>query len=117
MNIKIKLKHLLTISLAVLLSACNQPPPMQSNAYQESVPIHTPVHTPIQQGNDGIDASDVALGVAAGAVVGAVAKSAYDKRKTKKRQVVVVNKYYNGKPVSSYKKQSIRKPYSRSKRK
>ena len=50
-------------------------------------------------------------------VVGTVAKSAYDNRKTKQRQVVVVNKYYNGKSVSSYKKQSIRKPYSRSKRK
>ena len=103
------IKHLLTISLAVFLSACNQPPPIQSNVYQEPVPI--------QQDNDGIDASDVALGVATGAVVGAVAKSAYDKRKTKQRQVVVVNKYYNGKPVSSYKKQSIRKQYSRSKRK
>ena len=113
MNIKMKLKHLITISLAVLLSACNQPPPTQSNVYQEPVPVHTP----IQQDNDGIDASDVALGVATGAVVGAVAKSAYDKRKTKQRQVVVVNKYYNSKPVGSYKKQSIRKPYSRSKRK
>ena len=112
-----KLKHLITVSLAVLLSACNQPPPIQSNEYKEPVPIHTPIHTPIQQDNDGIDASDVALGVATGAVVGAVAKSTYDKRMTKQRQVVVVNKYYNGKPVSSYKKQSIRKPYSSSKRK
>lgn len=43
-----------------------------------------------------------ALGVATGAVAGAVAKSAYDKRKTKQRQVVVVNKYYS-KPVRSYK--------------
>lgn len=104
-----KIKNVFTISLSVLLSACNQPPQMQSNEYKEPVPI--------QQDNDGIDASDVALGVATGAVVGAVAKSAYDKRMTKQRQVVVVNKYYNGKPVSSYKKQSIRKPYSRSKRK
>ena len=110
-----KLKYLFTISLAVLLSACSNPNndnPVQSNGYKEPVPVHTPV----QQDNDGIDASDVALGVATGAVVGTVAKSAYDKRKTKQRQVVV-NKYYNGKPVSSYKKQSIRKPYSRSKRK
>ena len=104
MSIKMKLKHLITISLAVLLSACNQPPPMQSNAYQEPVSIQTPVHTPIQQDNYGIDASDVALGVATGVVVGAVAKSAYDKRKTKQRQVVVVNKYYNSKPVQSYTK-------------
>ena len=99
-----KLKYLLTvpltISLVVLLSACNQPPPTQSNVYQEPVPAHTP----IQQDNDGIDASDVALGVATGAVVGAVAKSAYDKRKTKRKQVVVVNKYYNGEPVQSYTK-------------
>lgn len=98
MSIKMKLKHLITISLTVLLSACNQPPPMQSNTYQEPVsihtPIHTPVRTPIQQENDGIDASDVALGVATGVVVGAVAKSSYDKRKAKQRQVVVVNKYY-----------------------
>ena len=100
MSIKMKLKHLITISLAALLSACNQPPQMQSNEYKEPVPVHTP----IQQDNDGIDASDVALGVAAGAVVGAVAKSAYDKRKTKQRQVVVVNKYYNSKPVQSYTK-------------
>ena len=113
MNTKMKLKNILTvpltISLAVLLTACTHPPPTQSNVYQEPVPI--------QQDNDGIDASDVALGVATGAVVGAVAKSAYDKRMTKQRQVVVVNKYYNGKSVSSYKKQSIRKPYSSSKRK
>ena len=112
-----KLKYLLTvplaISLAVFLSACNQPPQIQSNEYKEPVSVHTP----IQQDNNGIAASDVALGVATGAVVGTVAKSAYDKRKTKQRQVVVVNKYYNGKPVSSYKKQNIRKPYSRSKRK
>ena len=113
MSTKMKLKNILTvpltISLAVLLTACTHPPPTQSNVYQEPVPI--------QQDNDGIDASDVALGVATGAVVGAVSKSAYDKRMTKQRQVVVVNKYYNGKPVSSYKKQSIRKPYSSSKRK
>ena len=101
-----KIKHLITISLAVLLSACNQPPPMQSNAYQEPVSIHTP----IQQDNDGIDANDVALGVATGAVVGAVAKSSYDKRKAKQRKVVM-NKYYS-KPVRSYTKQR-----SRSKRK
>lgn len=100
MNTKMKLKNIITISLVVLLTACNQPPPTQSNVYQEPVPI--------QQDNDGIDASDVALGVATGAVVGTVAKSAYDKRKTKQRQVVVVNKYYNGKPVSSYTKRSNR---------
>ena len=39
-----------------------------------------------------------------GVVVGAVAKSAYDKRKTKRKQVVVVNKYYSSKPVQGYTK-------------
>ena len=104
------MKYLL-LSAVLALTACNQPP-VQTNTYEESVPIQQEYDD-----NDGIDASDVALGVATGAVVGAVAKSAYDKRKTKQRQVVVVNKYYNSKPVGSYKKQSIRKPYSRSKRK
>ena len=83
----------------MLLSACNQPPPMQSNEYKEPVPIKQEYDY-----SNGIDAGDVALGVATGAVVGAVAKSAYDKRKTKQRQVVVVNKYYNRKPVQSYTK-------------
>ena len=106
MSIKMKLKHLITISLTVLLSACNQPPPTQSNEYKEPVSIHTPVHTPIQQENDGIDASDVALGVATGVAVGAVAKSSYDKRKMSKKQVIVVNKYYS-KLVRSYTKQRI----------
>ena len=108
MNIKMKLKHLITISLVALLSACNQPP-VQTNTYEEPVPI--------QQEYDDIDAGDVALGVATGAVVGAVAKLAYDKRKTKRKQVVVVNKYYNSKPVQSYTKKSNRTTYSRSKRK
>ena len=90
------IKNVFTISLAVLLSACNQPPPIQSNEYEEPVPI--------QHEYDGIDAGDVALGVATGAVVGAVAKSAYDKRKTKQRQVVVVNKYHNSKPAQGYTK-------------
>ena len=99
MNIKIKLKHLITIPLVVFLSACNQPPPMQTNTYEEPVPIQQEYDY-----NNGIDAGDVALGVATGAVVGAVAKSAYDKRKTKRKQVVVVNKYYNSKPVQGYTK-------------
>lgn len=118
MNTKTKLKNILAISLVVLLSACTHPNsdvPIQSNGDGYDSQYYQ--NPPIQQDNDGIDASDVALGVATGAVVGAVAKSAYDKRKIKQRQVAVVNKYYNGKPVSSYKKQSIRKPYSRSKRK
>ena len=89
----LNIKYML-LGVVFALTACNQPPQMQSNEYKEPVSIHAPVHTPIQQDNDGIDASDVALGVATGAVVGTVAKSAYDKRKTKQRQVVVVNKYY-----------------------
>ena len=104
------IKYLL-LGVVFALTACNQPPPVQSSVYKEPVPIrtpvHTPVHTPIQQDNDRIDASDVALGVATGAVVGAVAKSAYDKRKASKKKVVVVNKYYS-KPVRSYTKQSNR---------
>lgn len=107
-----KIKNVFTISLAVLLSACNQPNdsvPIQSNGdgYDSQYYQNQYQNIPIQQDNDGIDASDVALGVATGAVVGAVAKSAYDKRKTKQRQVVVVNKYYS-KPVRSYTKQSNR---------
>lgn len=97
-------KYLL-LGVVVSLTACNQPPPVQSSAYQEPVPVHTPIEQ-----DDDSNVSDVALGVATGAVVGAVAKSAYDKRKTKQRQVVV-NKYYS-KPVRSYTKQR-----SRSKRK
>ena len=104
MNIKMKLKHLITIPLVVFLSACNQPQPMQKNTYEEPVPIQQEYDD-----SDGIDAGDVALGVATGAVVGAVAKSAYDKRKTKQRQVVVVNKYYNSKPVQSYTKKRYSK--------
>lgn len=91
-------KYLL-LGVVVSLTACNQPPPVQSSAYQEPVPVHTPIEQ-----DDDSNVSDVALGVATGAVVGAVAKSAYDKRKTKQRQVVVVNKYYNSKPVQSYTK-------------
>ena len=106
---KMNVKYLL-LGAVFALTACNQPTPVQSSVYQEPVPVS--VHTPIEQGNDSdIDASDVALGVATGVVVGAVAKSAYDKRKTSKKQSVVVNKYYS-KPVRSYTKQR-----SRSKRK
>ena len=92
------------------LTACNQPPPTQSSVYQETVQVPVSVDTPIEQDDDS-NVSDVALGVATVAVVGAVAKSAYDKRKTSKKQSVVVNKYYS-KPVRSYTKQR-----SRSKRK
>ena len=103
-------KYLL-LGVVVSLTACNQPPPTQSSVYQETVQVPVSVDTPIEQDDDDINVSDVALGVATGAVVGAVAKSAYDKRKTSKKQSVVVNKYYS-KPVRSYTKQR-----SRSKRK
>ena len=108
MNMNVK--YLLS-GVVFALTACNQPPPIQSSVYQEPVPLSAHP-TPIQQHDDGdIDASDLALGVATGVAVGAVAKTAYDKRKASKKQVVVVNKYYS-KPVRSYTKQR-----SRSKRK
>ena len=104
-------KYLL-LGVVVSLTACNQPPPTQSSVYQETVQVPVSVDTPIEQDDDdNVDVSDVALGVVTGAVVGAVAKSSYDKRKTNKKQSVVVNKYYS-KPVRSYTKQR-----SRSKRK
>ena len=102
-------KYLL-LGVVVSLTACNQPPPMQSSVYQETVQVPVSVGTPIEQDDDS-NVSDVALGVATGAGVGVVAKSSYDKRKTSKKQSVVVNKYYS-KPVRSYTKQR-----SRSKRK
>ena len=105
---KMNIKYLL-LGVVFALTACNQPPPVQSSVYQEPVEVATPVsvHTPVQQDDDDIDASDVALGVATGVAVGAVAKTAYDKRKASKKQVVVVNKYYS-KPVRSYTKQRSR---------
>lgn len=100
------IKYLL-LGVVFALTACNQPPPVQSSVYQETVQAPVSVDTPMEQDDDDINASDVALGVATGVVVGAVAKSAYDKRKASKKKVVVVNKYYS-KPVRSYTKQSNR---------
>ena len=100
------IKYLL-LGVVFALTACNQPPPVQSSAYQDIVQAPVSVDTPMEQDDGDINASDVALGVATGVVVGAVAKSAYDKRKASKKKVVVVNKYYS-KPVRSYTKQSNR---------
>ena len=105
----LNIKYLL-LGVVFALTACNQPPPVQSSVYQETVQAPVSVDKPMEQYDGDINASDVALGVATGVVVGAVAKSAYDKRKASKKsrkQVVVVNKYYS-KPVRSYTKQSNR---------
>ena len=103
----LNIKYLL-LGVVFALTACNQPPPVQSSVYQDIVQAPVSVDTPMEQDvDDGINADDVALGVATGVVVGAVAKSAYDKRKASKKKVVVVNKYYS-KPVRSYTKQSNR---------
>ena len=109
MSIKMKLKHLITISLAVLLSACNPSNnnvPIQSdgdgydNQYYQNSPDDS--HT---------DALAVgAVGVATGYAVGKYAnKPRYSKPKASYgKPVVVVNKhYYQTKPkvrVSRYKR-------------
>ena len=108
-----KLKHLLTISLAVFLSACNQPSnsvPIQSdggggyndeyqNQYQNTPPLTN------------TEASAIgAVGVGTGYAVGKYAnKPRYSKPKASYgKPVVVVNKhYYQTKPkvrVSRYKR-------------
>ncbi len=98
MNIKMKIKYLLTISLAVLLSACTQPNndvPIQSNGdggyngYQD-VPINNPPITTT-------DALAVgAVGVATGYALGKYAnKPKYSKPSSSySKPVVVVNKHY-----------------------
>ena len=108
MNIKMKLKHLLTISLAVMLSACNHPNndvPIQSNGdgydnqYYQNPPITN---------TDAIAVG--AVGVATGYVLGKQAnKPRYGKPSTNySKPVVVVDKhYYQSKPkvrVSRYKR-------------
>ena len=94
MNIKMKLKHLLTISLAVMLSACNHPNndvPIQSNGdgydnqYYQNPPITN------------TDALAVgAVGVATGYALAKQAnKPRYSKPNTSySKPVVVVNKHY-----------------------
>ena len=94
MNIKIKLKHLLTISLAVLLSACTPPNnnvPIQSNGdgYNNTDYQNPPITT-----TDAIAVG--AVGVATGYALSKQAnKPRYSKPSTVNgKPVVVVNKYY-----------------------
>ena len=103
------IKHLLTISLAVLLSACTQPNndvPIQSNGYDNQYYQNPTTNSPITN----TDALAVgAVGVATGYAVGKYAnKPRYSKPNTSySKPVVVVNKYYQSKPkvrVSSYKR-------------
>ena len=107
MNIKMKLKYLLTISLAVLLSACTQPNndvPIQSNDSSYSDEYQNAPLTNTEALAIG------ATGVATGYAVGKYAnKPRYSKPKASYgKPVVVVNKhYYQSKPkvrVSRYKR-------------
>ena len=112
MNIKMKLKHLLTTSLAVLLSACTHPNndiPIQSNGdgYDNQYYQNPPTNSPITN-TDAIAVG--AVGVATGYVLGKQAnKPRYGKPSTNySKPVVVVDKhYYQSKPkvrVSRYKR-------------
>ena len=108
MNIKMKIKYLLTISLAVFLSACNH----QNN----SVPIQSDSggytdeyqSTPLLTNTEALAIG--ATGVATGYALGKYAnKPRYSKPKASYGEpVVVVNKhYYQSKPkvrVSRYKR-------------
>ena len=112
MSIKMKLKHLITISLTVLLSACNHPNnnvPIQSNGdgcdnqYYQNPTTNSPITN--------TDALAVgAVGVATGYVLAKQAnKPRYGKPSTNySKPVVVVNKHhYQSKPkvrVSRYKR-------------
>ena len=107
MNIKMKLKRLLTISLAVFLSACNNPNndvPIQSNGDRYESQYQNPPIT----NTDAIAVG--AVGVATGYALGKYAnKPRYGKPNTSySKPVVVVNKhYYQTKPkvrVSRYKR-------------
>lgn len=109
MGIKMKLKYLLTISLAVLLSACTQPNndvPIQSNdsSYSDEYQYQ---NTPITNTEAlAIGATGVATGYALGKYAN---KPRYSKSKASYgKSVVVVNKYYyQSKPkvrVSRYKR-------------
>ena len=109
MNIKMKLKHLLTISLAVFLSACNNPNndvPIQSNG--EYIDNNKHYQNPPITTTDALTVG--AVGVATGYALSKQAnKPRYSKPSTVHgKPVVVVNKYYyQSKPkvrVSRYKR-------------
>ena len=98
MNIKMKLKHLLTISLAVLLSACTHPNndvPIQSNGdgYDNQYYQNPTTNSPITD-TDAIAVG--AVGVATGYALSKQAnKPRYSKPSTVNgKPVVVVNKHY-----------------------
>ena len=112
MDIKMTLKHLITISLAVLLSACNPSNnnvPIQSNGdgYDNQHYQNPTTNSPITN----TDALAVgAVGVATGYALGKYANKPryYKPNKSYGKPVVVVNKhYYQSKPkvrVSRYKR-------------
>ena len=93
-----KLKYLLTISLAVLLSACthqNNDVPIQSNGdrYYQNPPI--------------TNTDAIAVGAVGASTGYALGKYANKTKTTYGKPVVVVNKYYQTKPkvrVSRYKR-------------
>ena len=123
MNIKMKLKYLLTISLAIFLSACNNPNnsiPIQSdsggydndyNSEYQNAPV---TNTPLTNTESlAIGATGVATGYALGKYANtprySKSNKSYGKTNTTYgKPVVVVNKhYYQSKPkvrVSRYKR-------------
>ena len=118
MNIIMKLKRLLTISLAVFLSACNNPNndvPVQSNGSGYSDEYQNQYKNPPITTTDALAVG--AVGVATGYALGKQANkprygkpnTSYSKTRTVYgKPVVVVNKhYYQSKPkvrVSRYKR-------------
>ena len=110
MNIKMKLKHLLTISLAVFLSACTHPNndvPIQSNGDGYSEYQNPQINNQSITNTEALAVG--AVGVATGYAVGKYAnKPRYSKPNTSySKPVVVVNKYYQSKPkvrVSRYRR-------------
>ena len=107
MNIKIKLKHLITVSLAVLTSACTQPNndvPIQSNYSSYSDEYQNAPLTNTEALAVGV------VGATTGYALGKYAnKTKYSKPSSSySKHVVVVNKhYYQTKPkvsVSRYKR-------------
>ena len=107
-----KLRYLLTISLAVLLSACgNQNPPIQANDNSSDY-IDEYQNTPSLTNTEAlaVGATGATVGAVTGYALGKYAnKPRYSKPKASySKPVVVVNKhYYQTKPrvrVSSYKR-------------